>query len=81
MSELPEPTATIRRWTTNSISVDIPPQLMDSLADGERLYTTDQVHALIRRENERCAKMAEDMESLAGAIVHDIARAIREDTP
>lgn len=56
---------------------------------GARLLHTEDQHevicfrpeallAFVRAERERCAKVCEGMESLAGPTVHDVARAIRQ---
>jgi hypothetical protein len=47
--ELPEPAAKIRRWTTNSASVDMAPPLLRSANDGDGLYTADQARAAAMR--------------------------------
>lgn len=72
----------LQRWVYPG-EVTLPMAQVARLASGECLhyYAPEDVLELVLAERERCAKACEGMEDLAGAIVHDIARAIREGRP
>lgn len=77
--ELPEATARVRRWTTNSVTVDIPPHLLAGLSDGDALYTDEQVRQLIAAERERCARVCDGLK-VAAASYFEINERLDEAT-
>lgn len=82
MPPLPEPMATVRRWTTNSVSVDIPPPLLQTASDGAALYTADQMRAYGEAVREECARVCMRIgESEYPTDIDDCIAAIRATSP
>jgi hypothetical protein len=68
LAELPEPIAKVRRWTSNSVTVDIPPPVLAKLSDGDPLFIAGQMRSAIQREREKNAILLEALRDLLNRV-------------